>query len=226
MTPSELAARIDATNLQPDATADDVRALCDAANQYGFAAVCVAAYWARLAAARLGTNSPVRVCGVVGYPYGTQSASVRGLEARLAVADGATELDIVANLGAIRSGDLKAAGDDLAYVIKQARQAADSGVMLKVVLPASYLSAEQQAQAAELAVKAGADYIVVNSAADSPASAVDVARLRPAAGGLKLKANGCANLSEALALLNAGAYRLGSAAGPAIVDAARAMVQG
>ncbi len=222
MTPSELAARIDYTNLEPGATADDIRALCDAANQYGFAVVCVAAYWVRLAAARLGTSSPVRVCGVVGYPYGVQSASVRGLEARLAVADGATELDIVANLGALRSGELKAAGDDLAYVIKQARQAADSGVMLKVVLP-TRLSVEQQAQVAQLAVKAGADYIVTNSAETQP-SPQDVARLRGAVGGLKIKANGCASLSDALALLNAGAYRLGSAAGQTIVDEARAMV--
>jgi deoxyribose-phosphate aldolase len=222
MTPSELASRIDYTNLEPGATADDIRTLCDAANQYGFAAVCVAAYWVRLTAARLGTNSVVRVCGVVGYPWGVQSASVRGLEARLAVADGATELDIVANLAALRSGNLKAAGDDLAYVIKQARQAADSGVMLKVVLPVG-LSEAERAQAAQLAVKAGADYLVLDGG-QAMVKPDDVRLLRQASGSLKLKVNGGASLSDALTLLNAGAYRLGSTAGPAIVDEARAMV--
>ncbi len=223
MTPSELASRIDYTNLAPTATADDIRALCDAANQYGFAAVCVAAYWARLAVARLGTNSPVRVCGVVGWPDGVQSASVRGLEARLAVADGATELDIVANVAALHSSDLKAAGDDLAYVIKQARQAADSGVMLKVLLP-SVLNEAERAQAAQLAAQAGADYIALDGG-QAITKPEDVQLLRQSAGSLKIKANGATSISEALALLNAGAYRLGSAAGPTIIDEARAMVK-
>lgn len=223
MTPSELAARIDSTNLEPNATADDIRKLCDEANQYQFAAVCVRAYWARLAANRLGVSSPVRVSALIGYPDGGQVASVRGLEARLAVGDGATELDIIANLAALVNSDLKALGDDLSYVVKQARQAADNGVLVKVVLPDG-LSDEQAAQAATATAQAGADYLVINTLGAPMPSVEQVKLLRQTAAGLKLKANGASNISEALALLNAGVYRLGTTAGAAIVDEARKMV--
>ncbi len=224
MTPSELAARIDYPLLDATATADAVRAACDVANQYQFAAVCVRGYWARLAAARLGKDSMARTCAVVGWPDGVQTASERGLAARLAVNDGATEIEVMLNLGAAKSGDWKAVGDDLSYVVKQARQAADAGVLVKLIIPCAYLSTDEQTQAVGAAATAGADYVVAAMQA-GPIDATAVKRLRASLPpNIKLRADGATNLSDALALLNAGAYRLGSVVGGQIVDEARAMV--
>jgi deoxyribose-phosphate aldolase len=218
--PSDVAAMIDHTLLKPDATRKDVEQLCREASQFGFATVCVNPTWVALAAARL-AGSTVRVCSVVGFPLGATSADVKGYETRRAIFDGAREIDMVINIGALKSGDLQAVERDIEAVTAPCR---DCSVLSKVIIEAALLTDDEKVTACTLAKAAGADYVKTSTGfGPGGATPADVALMRRAVGsemGVKA-AGGVRDLEGLKAMVAAGATRVGASAGVKIVQQAR-----
>ncbi len=204
-----LAPRIESTLLRPDATRDEVELLCRQAGEYGLAAVCVQPCWVALAAASLHL-SPVRVVSVVGFPHGATLGTAKRLEALEILRLGADELDMVLNLGALKSGERSLVETDIRGVVAVAHNA---GALVKVILETCLLSRDQKILACELAVAAGADFVKTSSGFSSRGAAVeDVALLRATVGdraGVKA-AGGIRTASELAAMVAAGADRVGT----------------
>ena len=230
MTPAQLAATIDHTLLKPEATAADIEALCNEAMEYRFAAVCVNPSYVTLCTERL-KGSTVAVCTVIGFPLGTHESEVKAIEAAHAVSAGASEVDMVINVGALRGGNAGLVLADIEAVVQASRQAGERAVragrrfpehgrpLVKVIIETCYLTDDQKRLACRLAAQAGADY-VKTSTGFGPAGAKleDVRLMKEAAGGLKVKAaGGIRDLPTALAMLEAGASRLGASAGAKLV---------
>ncbi|MBI4371195.1 MAG: deoxyribose-phosphate aldolase [Elusimicrobia bacterium] len=210
----DLARRIDHTLLKPDASREQIERLCDEAKKFRFASVCVNPCWAALAARRL-KGSGVKVCVVVGFPLGANSSATKAFEARQAAAAGAGELDMVLNIGALKSGDDALVSKDIRAV-----RAAARGRTLKVILETSLLSRREKARACALAKKAGADFVKTSTGfGGGGATAADVRLMRAAVGPrLGVKASGGIRDAKAAAeMLAAGATRLGTSSGVAIV---------
>lgn len=213
-----LASRIDHTLLRADASAAEIDRLCDEAREHGFAAVCVNGTWVRRCAQRL-AGSGIPVCAVVGFPLGAMSTEAKLGEARCALADGARELDLVINVGALKSGDRELVARELAAFAGLCRSA---GALSKVILETALLSDAEKVECCELARAAGADFVKTSTGfAKSGASVHDVALLRRAVGpAMGVKASGgVRDAASARALLEAGATRLGASASVAIVSA-------
>lgn len=215
MTSADLARTIDHTLLKPDATAAQIDRLCDEARAHDFAAVCVNPCWVARCAARL-RGSRVAVCTVIGFPLGANETTVKAEEARRALAAGAAEVDMVVNLGALKGGDQAAVQDDIAAV-----RAAAAGATLKVIIETALLTDAEKTTVCRLAVAAGADFVKTSTGfAAGGATAADVALMRAAVGpecGVKAS-GGIRDRAAALAMLAAGADRLGTSAGVAIVQ--------
>jgi deoxyribose-phosphate aldolase len=212
--PVELARMIDHTLLRPDATHDDIVALCDEARQHHFASVCVNGHWVPLCAARL-AGSDVMVCTVVGFPLGAASAAAKALEAREAVRHGAAEVDMVLNVGALKSRDYQTVFDDIAGVVD-----ASAPAKVKVILETSALGRDEKVIACCLAKAAGAAFVKTSTGfGKGGATADDVALMRAVVGPeLGVKASGgVRTAADAAAMIAAGADRLGTSAGVAIV---------
>jgi len=206
-----LARMIDHTLLRPDALAAEVRRLCEEARRFGFSTVCVQPAWVAEAARALG-GTGVGVAAVVAFPHGASVTEVKVAEARRARADGATELDLVANLGFIRGGALTALTAEVAAVV-----AAAAGAPVKVILETALFSDdERKIAAARAAVAGGAAFVKTSTgfAAAGGASAADVALLRRAVGpDIGVKASGGVRTrAQALAMVAAGASRIGASA--------------
>jgi len=216
-----IAALIDHTLLKPEATSDDIRRLCREARQYGFASVCVNPYWAPLAAAEL-KGSPVKVCAVVGFPLGASATEIKAAEAEYAVRAGAQELDMVINVGALRSGDQEAVLQDIQAVVDVARRA---GALVKTILETALLDDNQKVVACTLARMAGADFVKTSTGfGPGGATAEDVALMRLTVGeklGVKA-AGGIRSLEDLKNMVAAGATRIGASASVKIIEAARA----
>ena len=151
----DLAAMIDHTLLKPDATADQVMQLCQEARQYQFASVCLNPSWVALAARELrGSNVPV--CTVVGFPLGATMPEVKAFEAQRCIADGAREVDMVINIGALKSRDYRLVAHDISAVVQAAHSC---NVLVKVIIETALLSDEEKVEACALAQAAGADYV-------------------------------------------------------------------
>jgi deoxyribose-phosphate aldolase len=210
-----LARMIDHTLLAPTATRDEVAALCDEASENCFATVCVNPWWVRLCAERLAAT-PVRVCTVVGFPLGANRSETKIYEAARAIDDGATELDMVLNIGALKSGAYTAAERDIAGVVKSA----EGRGHVKVILETAHLTDEEKVKACVLAQAAGADF-VKTSTGFGPGGATegDVRLMRRAVGpSLGVKASGgVRDQPTALKMIEAGATRIGASAGVRIV---------
>jgi deoxyribose-phosphate aldolase len=215
----QLATLIDHTLLRPEATRAQVEQLCEEALQWSFAAVCVHSAWVPLVAEQL-EGSRVKVGSVVGFPYGVNLTSAKCAEAEAAMQAGAREIDMVMNIGAMRSGDYRLVESDMRAVAEgcQAR-----GVLLKVILENAYLDEEQKVKACQLAERAGADFVKTSTGlAASGATVADVRLMRKTVGremGVKA-AGGIRTLADALRMLEAGANRLGTSAGVAILTEA------
>jgi deoxyribose-phosphate aldolase len=212
--PVELARMIDHTLLRPDATHDDIVALCDEARQHHFASVCVNGHWVPLCAARL-AGSDVMVCTVVGFPLGAASAAAKALEAREAVRHGAAEVDMVLNVGALKSRDYQTVFDDIAGVVD-----ASAPAKVKVILETSALERDEKVIACCLAKAAGAAFVKTSTGfGKGGATADDVALMRAVVGPeLGVKASGgVRTAADAAKMIAAGADRLGTSAGVAIV---------
>ena len=220
LTPS-IAALIDHTLLRPEATRDDIRRLCREARQYAFASVCINPCWVSVAAAEL-KGSPVKVCTVVGFPLGASVTAVKVAEAEAALRDGAHELDMVINIGALRSGDQETVLADIRAVAEAAHRA---GAILKTILETALLDDNQKVIACTLARLAGADF-VKTSTGFGPAGATvqDVALMRLTVGpklGVKA-AGGIRSLDDLRNMVAAGATRIGASASVKILEAAAA----
>jgi deoxyribose-phosphate aldolase len=212
--PVEVARMIDHTLLRADATHDDIVALCDEARQHHFASVCVNGHWVPLCAARL-AGSDVTVCTVVGFPLGATAAAAKALEAREAVRHGAGEVDMVLNVGALKSRDYQTVFDDIAGVVDAAAPA-----RVKVILETSALERDEKVIACSLAKAAGAAFVKTSTGfGKGGATADDVALMRAVVGPeLGVKASGgVRTAADAAKMIAAGADRLGTSAGVAIV---------
>lgn len=210
-----LARYIDHTLLKPEATPDDIRRLCAEAREHSFAAVCVNPVYVPLAAREL-AGSGVRVATVCGFPLGALLPEQKAAEARASIAAGADEVDMVIHLGAARAGDWAAVQRDIAAV----REACGSAV-LKVIIETALLDDESKRRATEAAAAAGADFVKTSTGfASGGATAEDVALMREVlAGRAEIKAaGGVRSAADAQAMLDAGATRLGTSGGVALVQ--------
>jgi deoxyribose-phosphate aldolase len=212
-----IASAIDHTLLKPEATAEDIEKLCLEALQYGFASVCVNPCWVPQAARRL-AGSPPKVCTVIGFPLGANHMETKLAEAILALREGADELDMVQNVGALRSCDYALVEMEIA---KLARVAHGEGAILKVILETSLLTTEQKVKACEIAVAAKADFVKTSTGFSSAGATVaDVHLMRKTVGHeLGVKASGGIRTLEAVRqMLAAGATRIGASAGVQILN--------
>jgi len=221
-TPKELARLIDHTLLKPEATDRDIIALCRQARDFGFAAVCINPCYIALACREL-EKSPVNVCAVIGFPLGACDPAVKAFEAAAAVRAGASEIDVVMNIGFFKSGLIRQAEDDLVGVARAARYEKE-GVIIKVILETCLLTDEEKAAACRMAVAAGADFVKTSTGLNKWGALVsDVMLLRQSVGpGIGVKAaGGIRDLATALSMLEAGATRIGSSSGVAIINELR-----
>ena len=216
-----IAALIDHTILKPEATRADIVKVCREARQYNFASVCVNPYWASLVRSEL-AGSPVRVCTVVGFPLGATSTEAKVAETVSALRAGAQEIDMVINVGALRSGDHEAVKLDIQAVVKVAHEA---GAIAKAILETALLDDNQKAVASTLAKLAGADFVKTSTGfGPSGATARDVALMRQVVGpqmGVKAS-GGIRTLEDLRAMAAAGATRIGASASVKIVEATAA----
>ena len=213
-----LARSIDHTLLRPEATGAEVRRLVAEAAEHGFASVCIPPVYVPLAAEIL-RGTPVAVGTVAGFPLGYVHPEVRRAESRLAVADGAGELDTVLNLSWLKSGEDRRVLDDLAGWV-EAMRAAREGLILKVILETVLLTEEEKVRGARLVVEAGADFVKTSTGFSKGGATVeDVALLaKTVAGQIGVKASGgIRDAATARAMIAAGATRLGTSSGVAIV---------
>lgn len=212
----DVAALIDHTLLKADASAKDVETLCAEAARFHFATVCVNPAWVSLAARQL-RGTGVGVCSVVGFPLGATTPDVKQYETRRAIFDGAAEIDMVINVGALKSGDLRLVTTDIEAVTGPCR---DAGVVSKVIIEAALLSDEEKVTATTLVKAAGADFVKTSTGfGPGGATVADVALMRRVVGtemGVKA-AGGVRDLEQVRAMVAAGATRVGASAGVRIV---------
>lgn len=218
--PEGVASMIDHTLLKADATRQEIEHLCREASQFKFATVCVNPAWVATAA-RLLNGSGVGVCSVVGFPLGATTGDVKAYETRRAIYDGAREIDMVINVGALKSGDLRVVERDIEAVASTCREC---GALSKVIIEAALLTDDEKITACTLAKAAGADYVKTSTGfGPGGATAADVALMRRVVGaemGVKA-AGGVRDLDGLKAMVAAGATRVGASAGVKIVQQAR-----
>lgn len=220
----ELAKTIDHTLLRPDGTAQDVERLCREAVQYHFAAVCVFPYYVPLARHLLGT-ADVKVCAAIAFPFGAEAARTKVVAAQEAVRRGADELDVVINIPAMLSGDFTRVCDELAGVVHAVHLGAvNSGkgpVIVKAIIETCYLSRKLKKLACAIVEQAGCDFVKTSTGVGPQGATVkDVELLRDCVGAhVGVKASGgIRTWRDASRMINAGATRLGTSAGPDIVE--------
>ena len=220
-----VAAMIDHTLLKPDASRPEVEKLCREAAEYHFASVCVNPTWVATCA-RLLQGSPVKVCSVVGFPLGATTPDVKHYETRRALFDGAREIDMVINVGALKSGDLRVVERDIEAVTGPCRE---TGAISKVIIEAALLTDDEKVTACTLAKAAAADYVKTSTGfGPGGATAADVALMRRVVGeemGVKA-AGGVKDLDALKAMVAAGATRIGASAGVRIVQESKGGAKG
>jgi deoxyribose-phosphate aldolase len=212
-----IAAMIDHTLLKPDVTPDQIAQLCYEARKYGFASVCVNPSHVRLCAELL-KNSDVKVCTVIGFPLGATSPDVKAFEANDAIDDGAAEIDMVINIGALKARDYDLVAKDIAGVVRTAH---GRGAIVKVILETTLLTREDKIAACLIAKEAGADFVKTSTGFGGGGATVeDVALMREVVGprmGVKAS-GGVGDLAGAEKMIAAGATRIGASAGVKIVQ--------
>ena len=218
VTDPSIAQLIDHTLLKADATRDDILKVCREARQYNFASVCINPYWVPLVAAEL-SGTAVKVCTVVGFPLGATSTEAKVAETEAALRVGAQEIDMVQNIGALRSGEHDVVKADIAAVVEAAHRA---GALVKVILETAYLDDNQKVMASVLAKMAKADFVKTSTGfGPSGATAHDVELMRLAVGpNMGVKASGgIRTLEDLKKMAAAGATRIGASASVKIVEA-------
>lgn len=214
-TKASLAKTIDHTLLKAVGTEAQVRDLCAEARRFGFASVCVNPAWVPLCAREL-AGSEVLVCTVIGFPLGANHSDTKAAETRLAVSQGADEVDMVIALGAAKAGDWKAVEEDIRAVVKAAGTAT-----VKVIIETCYLTDEEKVRACEASMRAGAHFVKTSTGFGTGGATVEDIRLMKKTVGPKLRvkaSGGVRTCADALAMLEAGADRIGASASVAIVE--------
>lgn len=213
----QIAKLIDHTLLKPDATKDDIQRLCEEAKKYGFWSVCVNPTYVSLATNILG-ETHVRVCSVVGFPIGANKPEVKAFEAERAINDGAHEIDMVINVGALKSRDYELVKEDIREVVECAKARKDT--VVKVIIETGLLTDDEKVLACKLVKESGADFVKTSTGFNAPgANAYDVKLLRSAVGsnfGVKAS-GGIRTYCDAEKLIEAGANRIGTSSGVAIM---------
>lgn len=213
---SKIAARIDHTALKPDTGKDDVRRLCLEAVEHGFASVCILPIYVKLAAELL-QKTNVHVCTVVGFPLGATFLSAKSYEADVAILSGADEIDMVMNIAALKNSDYESVQCDIEGIVNLAHR---HNANVKVIIEACLLTNDEKIRACELITAAGADYIKTSTGFSSGGATIeDVKLIRKYAGEeIRIKAaGGIRNAKTALEMIEAGADRIGTSSGLAII---------
>lgn len=212
----DIAKMIDQSLLKLDVTEQKIRNLCEESKKYGFACVCVNPIWVRLCADLL-QGSSVRVCTVSGFPLGASIPEIKAEEAELAIKEGADEIDMVANIGALKSGDFKLVEED----IKAVHNAIGNEKTLKVIIETAVLNEEEKIRVTELIMACRADFVKTSTGFGYPGATVeDVKLLKKVVGDkIKIKASGGIRYYDTvLELISAGANRIGTSSGVQIVE--------
>lgn len=220
MTPEEFAKYIDHTLLKPDSTRREARRVCEEARDNGFASACILPSWVA-DAAEIMEGSGVAVCTVIGFPHGIAPAQAKAAETATAVADGATEIDMVINISALKSGSDLLVMDELLAVVETANS---GGAIVKVILECALLTDDEKRRAARMCEEAGAAFVKTSTGFASHGATVEDVRLLRAAVGSEIgvkAAGGIRTVEDARAMIEAGANRLGTSAGIALLEAFR-----
>jgi deoxyribose-phosphate aldolase len=213
-----IARLIDHTLLKPEATASDIRKVCEEARHYEFASVCVNPYWAPIVAREL-QGSPVKVCVVVGFPLGASATAIKLAETKQAIQDGAAEIDMVLNVGELRGGNTEAVRDDIRAVVEAAHA---GNAIVKVILETALLNETQKIAGCTLSKDAGAEFVKTSTGFSTAGATVeDIALMRRIVGpDLGVKASGgVRTLADLKKMVAAGATRVGASASVKIVEA-------
>ncbi|WP_264738594.1 deoxyribose-phosphate aldolase [Cytobacillus firmus] len=213
---NNVAKMIDHTLLKADATKDQIEKICAEAKEYNFASVCVNPSWVKLSSDLL-NGTEVKVCTVIGFPLGASTPETKAFETKNAIENGATEVDMVINIGALKGGDNELVEGDIRAVVDAARGKA----LTKVIIETCLLTEEEKVRACELSVKAGADFVKTSTGfSTGGATAEDIALMRKTVGPeIGVKASGGVRSAEdAQKMIDAGATRIGASSGAAIVN--------
>src|SRR5215475_1504997 len=212
-----LANMIDHTLLKPDATQQEIAQLCFEARKHGFASVCVNPTWVPLCAQLLQASS-VKVCTVIGFPLGATSSETKAFETETAIRQGATEIDMVINIGALKARDLETVARDIRGVVNAAHR---HNIIVKVIIETALLTDEEKTIACLISKEAGADFVKTSTGfAGGGATAQDVALMRKVVGpemGVKAS-GGVRTFEDAESMIKAGATRIGASAGVKIIQ--------
>jgi len=212
----ELARFIDHTLLRPDATLEEIEGLIEEAKKYGFATVCINPYWVPIASQLLeGTDT--KVCTVIGFPLGAAASRTKAFETKQAIIDGASEIDMVINIGELKGKRDAVVTDDIQMVVEAARGKA----IVKVIIETALLTDEEKERACKLAEAAGADFVKTSTGFSGGGATVADVKLMGASvtDAVKIKASGgIRSLEDARAMIEAGASRIGASSGVAILS--------
>jgi deoxyribose-phosphate aldolase len=214
---NELGRMIDHTLLKPDATEAEIIKLSEEAKQYKFASVCVNPTWVKTAAQILKDADDVKVCTVIGFPLGASTSAVKAFEVTNAIENGATEVDMVINIGALKSKQYDVVENDIKAVV----QAAKGKALTKVIIETALLTDEEKEMACKLSVSAGADFVKTSTGFSTGGATVeDITLMRKVVGpDLGVKASGgVRSLEDAQNMVKAGATRIGASSGVAIMN--------
>ncbi|KOP83499.1 deoxyribose-phosphate aldolase [Cytobacillus solani] len=213
---TNVAKMIDHTLLKADATKEQIEKICAEAKEYNFASVCVNPAWVKRSAELL-NGTDVKVCTVIGFPLGASTPETKAFETKNAIENGATEVDMVINIGALKGGDDELVESDIRAVV----DAAKGKALTKVIIETCLLSEDEKVRACELSVKAGADFVKTSTGfSTGGATAEDIALMRKTVGPtIGVKASGGVRSAEdAQEMIKAGATRIGASSGAAIVN--------
>ena len=214
---ANLAKMIDHTLLKPDATQQEIAQLCFEARKYGFASVCINPTWVSLCAQLL-QGSQVKICTVIGFPLGATSSETKAFETETAIKQGATEIDMVINIGALKARDLETVARDIRGVVNSAHA---RGIIVKVIIETSLLTDEEKTIASLISKEAGADFVKTSTGfAGGGATVHDVELMRKTVGpqmGVKAS-GGVRTFEDAESMIKAGATRIGASAGVKIIQ--------
>lgn len=209
------AGMIDHTLLKAESTKVQVEQICAEAKQYGFASVCVNPTWVKFSADQL-AGTAVKVCTVIGFPLGATTSAVKAFETKDAIANGAGEIDMVINIGALKDGNFDLVREDIKAVVDAA-----NGTLVKVIIESCLLTDEEKVKACELAVEAGADFVKTSTGfSTGGATAEDIALMRKTVGpeiGVKAS-GGVRSLEDMQLMVENGATRIGASSGVAIMN--------
>lgn len=215
----DIAQYIDHTVLNADAVTGDIEKICKEAAEYNFKTVCIEPYWVPYAKEQL-TGTKVGITTVIGFPLGANASAIKALEAKQALEDGATEVDMVINIGALKSEDYDTVLNDIKAVV----DAVSGEAVVKVIIETALLTKAEKVRASELAKKAGADFVKTSTGFSTGGATIDDIKLMRATVGpdMGVKASGgVRDYADAVAMVEAGATRIGASSGIAIVEGSK-----